>query len=110
MGMQPFRIALANLRIPQDREDSVALARQAVADAGAAAARIICFPECFVPGYRVAKPAPPADPAFLQAAWSTVAEAAAKADIAVVLGTERVLGQARLLTALVINSDGTLAG
>ena len=53
---------------------------------------------------------PPPDPAFLERAWSAVAAAAAKANLAVVLGTERVVDGALLITALVINRDGTIAG
>jgi predicted amidohydrolase len=109
--MNPFRIALANLRIPETPEDSVALAREAIAQAAGERAGILCFPECFVPGYRVSRrPALPLDPAFLERAWSTLAAAAERAGIAVVLGTERAADRARLLTALVINRDGTLAG
>jgi predicted amidohydrolase len=105
------RIALANLRFPASPEDSVVLARQAIAQASAEQAEIICFPECFVPGYRAAgKAVPPPDPVFLERAWSSVAAAAAEANVAVVLGTERVVDGALLATALVINPDGTFAG
>ena len=109
--MNPFRIALANLRFPATPEESVTLAEQAIAQASAERAGIICFPECFVPGYRAkGKPVLPPDPAFLERAWSTVAAAAAKANLAVVLGTERVVDHALLISALVINRDGTIAG
>jgi predicted amidohydrolase len=47
---------------------------------------------------------------FLERAWSAVAAAAAKASVAVVLGTERVVDGALLATALVIHRDGTIAG
>ena len=47
---------------------------------------------------------------FLERAWSAIAAAAAKATLAVVLGTERVVDGALLITALVINRDGTIAG
>jgi len=106
--MKPFRIALANLRAPSTPEESIALAQDAVIQAAEKNAEIICFPECFVPGYRI--PAPPVDPAFLERAWAAIAATAAKAGIGVVLGTERVSNGSRLLTALVINRDGTLAG
>jgi predicted amidohydrolase len=109
--MTPFRIALANLCIPATGDQSVALAERAVAEAGLARAGIICFPECFVPGYRYPdKPAAPPDPAFLDRAWSSIAAAARKANLAVILGTERVLEGALLATALVIRPDGTFAG
>jgi predicted amidohydrolase len=70
----------------------------------------VCFPECFVPGYRIGRTAPAADPVFLERAWSAIASAAAKADLAVVLGTERVVDAGLLITALVINREGTIAG
>ena len=64
-----------------------------------------------MPGYRVsARPARPIDAAFLERAWSSIAAAASKAGLAVVLGTERRTGDARLLTALVIDRDGAIAG
>ncbi len=47
---------------------------------------------------------------FLERAWSAIAAAAAKANLAVVLGTERVADEGLLATALVINPDGTIAG
>ncbi len=111
LGMNAFRIALANLRFPATPEESVTLAEQAIAQASIEGAGLICFPECFIPGYRtIRNPLPPPDPAFLERAWSAVATAAAKAGVAVVLGTERIMGRALLITALVINRDGTIAG
>ena len=108
--MSTFRIALANLRFPASPEESVTLAESAIAQASLEGARIICFPECFVPGYRVGKAVPPPNVRFLERAWSDVRAAAAKADIAVILGTERVVENGLLATALVIDRDGTAAG
>lgn len=109
--MSTVRIALANLRVPRTREESVDLATSAVADAGRRSANIICFPECFVPGYRwPGSAAPPPDPSFLERAWAGVANAARTARITVVLGTERLTGRGLQITACVINADGTIAG
>ena len=109
--MSTFRIALANLQYPSTPKESVVLAEQAIAQAAAERAGIVCFPECLVPGYRgLGKQVPPPDPAFLAHAWSTVARAAAAANLAVILGTERVVNDALLISALVINPDGTVAG
>jgi predicted amidohydrolase len=109
--MNTFRIALANIRFPATPEESVTLAEQAIAQASAECAGIICFPECFIPGYRgPRKKVPPPDPVFLDRAWAAVATAAAKANVAVVLGTERIVDGALLATALVIDRDGTIAG
>jgi predicted amidohydrolase len=104
------RIALANLRVPEGPDDSIALAERAVADAAAAGAAVVCFPECFVPGYRVGKALPPPDPAFLERAWAAIRAAAARSQVSVVLGTERAVEGARRLTALVVEPDGRAAG
>ncbi len=109
--MSRYRIALANLRFPSTREESIALAEGALAEASAAGAGLVAFPECFVPGYRAAgKGVLPPDPAFLERAWSTLAAACAKANVVAVIGTERVVDGALLATALVIAADGTTAG
>jgi predicted amidohydrolase len=74
-------------------------------------ARLICFPECYVPGYRAAgHPVPPPDRAFLEDAYGCVADAAAKAQMTVILGTERFDREFLRISALVIDPDGSLAG
>ena len=106
-----MRIALANLEFPESPAASVAAAEAAIAEAGRARADIVCFPECYVPGYRSAtRRLPPPDPLFLERAWSSVADAARKTGVSVILGTERVVGSALLASALVVNRDGTLDG
>ena len=68
--MTTVRIALANIPFPATPEESVVSAEQAIAHASAERADIICFPECFVPGYRgMGKYVPPPDPVFLERAW-----------------------------------------
>ena len=109
--MNTFRIALANIRFPATREESITLAEQAIGQASIECADLICFPECFIPGYRgMGKQVLPPDRAFLERAWSALATSAAKATLTVVLGTERLVDDALLATALVIDRDGTIAG
>ncbi|PTY00121.1 carbon-nitrogen hydrolase family protein [Opitutus sp. ER46] len=109
--MNRFRVALANARIPARPEESVSLAEQIVAEAGAAQAGLVCFPECYIPGYPYPnQPVAPADPAFLEAAWTRVGAAAARAQVGVILGTERVVDGDRRLTALVFDRDGSRLG
>lgn len=109
--MTTVRIALANLRFPSSPEESLTLVSEAVAEAARQSAAIVCFPECFVPGYRAPHTrVPPPDAAFLERAWAAVAAAARRARIAVILGTERVTPEGVGIAALVINSDGTIAG
>jgi predicted amidohydrolase len=109
--MTPYRMALANLRFPSSREESVALAEHAITEASAAGAGLVAFPECYVPGYRAPdKRIPAPDAAFLERAWSTLAAACAKAKVVAVVGTERVIDDRLRITALVIDADGVLAG
>jgi predicted amidohydrolase len=109
--MSTVRIALANVRSATTPDESVVLARAAIAQASAERALIVCFPECYVPGYRApGRTIPPPDAAFLERAWSAIAEAAAAAGVAVVLGTERLVDGVPRLTALVIDRDGAIVG
>ena len=109
--MSTVRIALANIPCPSSPEESVDLAQGAIAQAGAGRADIVCFPEAYVPGYRgLGNAPPPPDAAFLEHAWAAIAASAAKANVAVILGTERVVEGALRIAALVINRDGTIAG
>jgi predicted amidohydrolase len=109
--MAIVRIALANVRFPESPAESVALVRQAIAQAAAEGAEVVCFPECYVPGYRATgKPVPPVDTAFLEGAWSSIARAAGDANVAVVLGTERFVDGAPRIAVLIVNRDGTIAG
>ena len=109
--MGTVRIALANVRIATTPDESVALARAAIAQASAERALVVCFPECYVPGYRApGRTIPPPDAAFLERAWSAIAEAAAAAGVAVVLGTERLVDGVPRLTALVIDRAGAIVG
>ncbi len=106
-----FRIALANLRYPESPEASVVLVGKAIEEAAAHGARVVCFPECYVPGYRgLGRTPPPADAVFLERAWSAIGRVAAHAGITVILGTERLVDGKLHATALVIDADGTRVG
>ena len=105
------RVALANLRYPDSAEASVELAGRAIRDAASEQASVICFPECFVPGYRgLGRTPPPPDPVFLEQAWRSVAQTAAAAGVTVILGTERFVHGELRISALVIGADGSTAG
>lgn len=109
--MAIVRIALANIEYPAGPEDAITRAAQAVRDAGAAGAAIVCLPECYIPGYRSAQRAvPPVDAAYLERAWSTVAKAAGEAGVTVILGTERMVAGLPTISAVVINRTGGIDG
>jgi predicted amidohydrolase len=109
--MSTVRIALANIRVPATPDESVALAVSAVTEAAGRGAIVVCFPECFIPGYRwPGASMPPPDPVFLEQAWRVVANAARAARIAVILGTERITDRGLQITTCVIAPDGSIAG
>jgi predicted amidohydrolase len=104
-------IALANLAFPADGQDAVHKVCAAIAEAARSGAEILCFPECYLPGYRSPgrKIAPP-DAAFLEFAWRAIAVEAAAHRIVVILGTERYDAGRLLASALVIDQHGTMLG
>jgi predicted amidohydrolase len=105
------RIALANLRFPTTADQSVSLAIDGIAEAAKAGAQILCFPEEFVPGYRLGPHAvAPPDPEFLRHAVERISAAARYARLTVILGTERIVEGGLRITSLVLNPDGTTQG
>ncbi len=109
--MTTCRIALANLRYPASPDESIARVERAIANAASERADIVCFPECYVPGYRgLGHAPPPPDAAFLERAWAAIGAAAKRASVAVVLGTERLVDGGLAITAAVFDRDGALLG
>ena len=53
---------------------------------------------------------PPPNAAFLEGAWSAVADAAVRGQVMVILGTERLVAGNLVASSIVINQDGTTAG
>ncbi|HVV44647.1 MAG TPA: carbon-nitrogen hydrolase family protein, partial [Bryobacteraceae bacterium] len=89
----------------------VLLAENAIEEAARKRADILCFPECYVPGYRTpSREMEPPDNTFLQQAWTRLATAAGRRNLAVILGTERFDGEELRISALVIHRDGSIAG
>jgi predicted amidohydrolase len=104
-------IALANLPYPADLTDAVERARRAIADAGRAGAAVLCFPESYVPGYRgLGHAPPPFEQEATARAWQSIAWAARDAQVAVVLGTERMIPAGLVISTLVIDRDGSTLG
>ena len=105
------RIALANLRFPSTPDESIVLTLGAIKEAAGAGAQILCFPEEFVPGYRLGpQTVAPADPEFLERAWAEIAAVTAEAKIYVILGTERFVDGGLRITCMVLNPDGSIQG
>ena len=79
-GAQPrmiIRIALANIEIPSSPADSVERVLRALPEAAKAGARVVCFPEAYVPGYPWGERRPAnVDATFLDDAHAKIAKAA----------------------------------
>nr|HMQ22554.1 nitrilase-related carbon-nitrogen hydrolase [Planctomycetota bacterium] len=111
MLRETLRIACAQCALPASPAAALQNSIAAIDDAAARGARIVAFPEAYVPGYPwPGRPAPEVDAAFLEAAYQEVREAAKRASIAVVLGTERFVEGRRHLTALVVDAAGEVLG
>lgn len=108
--MATSRIALANTRSPSTPEESLEIVLETMVEASAGAAAIICFPECFVPGYRIGGTATKPDQDWLNYAWTMIDAKAAELRLGVILGTERIEEGGLLITARVTNPDGTFDG
>jgi predicted amidohydrolase len=106
-----YRIALANLPFPNSNHDSLERVIAAIHEAARNQAKIVCFPEAYLPGYRawndpVAQP----DAQWLENAWANVAEATKEAEITTVLATERIVDGDLRISVLVFDPDGSLQG
>lgn len=109
--MTTVRLALANLPFPISPEAAIVRAEAAIAEAGSARALVVCFPECYVPGYRApGRDMPPPDPVVLEGAWRRVAAAAKAARVHVALGTERLVDGGLRISTLVVDAGGQVAG
>jgi len=108
--MSTIRAALANVRFPVSRDESVEIVLSAMTLAAEGGAEIVCFPECIVPGYRIESDDVPPDQEWLEQAWATIDAKAKELNIWIILGTERVEEDGVRITARVTNSEGVLVG
>lgn len=104
--MAKVRIALANVRFPRSAEESLEIVLEAIEEAAAGDAAIVCFPESIIPGYRVGTDVEEPDQAWLEQAWCKVDAKAVDYKITAIVGTERVDGNDRFISARVSFADG----
>lgn len=106
-----MRIALAQVPHPGSFEEGLAAVRRGVAEAAAAGARLVCFPECCLNGMRGTEfPVEALTRQQHDIALAEVREKAAEHRIHVVLPTERPLDGACHNGAYVVQADGAVQG
>ncbi|HEX6943811.1 MAG TPA: carbon-nitrogen hydrolase family protein [Gemmatimonadaceae bacterium] len=104
-------IALASPRVASSLDDGLERAERLTAEASKQSARIVCFPEAYLPGLRGQD--------FKVIEWggaeerrtiAAIADMARRHHIAVIFGLERVTAAGRLISACVIDAGGTILG
>jgi predicted amidohydrolase len=106
-----IRIAVASTPLTAGLEEAVPAAIAAVAEAGRRGARIVCLPECAIPGHRCqARPVPDLAQGALDAAVGEVAAAARRAGVVTIVGGERATRAGREIVAVVLGADGARLG
>jgi predicted amidohydrolase len=104
-------IALASPRVASTLDDGLARIDRLLADASARGARIVCFPEAYLPGLRGQDfEIPPFDGAEQERALRAVAESARARRVAAILGTERLTPAGRQIASYVIDAGGRILG
>src|SRR6187551_883680 len=109
--MATIRIAVASTPLTSTLDAAVPAAMAAIEEAGRLGARIVCLPETGVPGHRVqATPVPDVSNEALAAALDEIAEAARRAGVTAIVGTERHVLDGREIVSVVIGADGERIG
>jgi predicted amidohydrolase len=109
--MSTIRIAVASTPLTATLEEAVPAAVVAVEEAGRLGARIVCLPETGIPGHRVqARRVPDITQDALDDALRTVADAARRAAVVAIVGTERCTPDGREIVSVVLDADGTTLG
>jgi len=92
-------------------DEAVPAAVAAVEEAGRLGARIVCLPETGLPGHRVqGRLVPDVERGALDEALQEVADAARRAGVVTIVGTERPTSAGREIVSVVFGSDGTRLG
>jgi predicted amidohydrolase len=110
--MSTIRIAVASTPLTATLAEAVPAAVAAVEEAGRLGAKIVCLPETGMPGHRMqARAVEEASQEALDAAVRVVAEAARRACVVTIAGTERPApGGKYEIVQVVIDADGTILG
>ncbi|CAN5680570.1 carbon-nitrogen hydrolase [soil metagenome] len=109
--MSTIRIAVASTPLTASLEEAVPAAVAAVEQAGRLDARIVGLPETGLPGHRSqARVVPELPKDALDDALREIAQAARRARVVTIVGTERPMPAGREILAVVFGADGTRLG
>jgi len=109
--MSTIRIAVASTPLTATLDEAVPAAVAAVEEAGRLGARIVCLPETGLPGHRgQARSVPDLPKDALDDALREVADAARRARVVTIVGTERPTPAGREILSVVLGADGTRLG
>jgi predicted amidohydrolase len=109
--MPKVRVAVASTPITATLADAVPAAIAAVEEAGRLGAAIVCLPETGLPGHRMQKRAVEgASQEALDAALREVGEAARRARVVTIVGTERPGPTGYQIVQVVLGADGAKLG
>lgn len=104
-------IALASPRVAASFDDGLQRVERLMSQAATRGARIVCFPEAYLPGLRGQDfEVWPFDATHEQRALRAVSQWAAKQRLATILGMERITSAGRQIAAFVIDARGVLQG
>jgi predicted amidohydrolase len=104
-------IALASPRVASSVDDGLHRIEQLLAEAAGRGARIVCFPEAYLPGLRgLDFHVPPFDREQQERALQAVSGWARGYGIAVVVGMERITAAGRQIVSAVFGADGEVQG
>lgn len=106
-----MRIALASPRVAATVADGLAATDRLLAAAAARGARVVCFPEAYLPGLRgLDFPVPPFDHADQERTVAAASELTRRHGVAAVLGMEWHTDLGRHIVAVVLDAAGRLVG
>lgn len=109
--MATIRIAVASTPLTATLGEAVPAAVAAVEEAGRLDARILCLPETGLPGHRdQARPVLDVPKDALDDALHEVAQAARRAGVVTIVGTERPTPAGREILSVVLGADGARLG
>lgn len=108
---QRIRIALATPRVATSLTHGLETIDRLSTEAAAHGARVVCFPEAYLPGLRGQDfPVLEFTRTEQDAVVAHVSSLAARLDIGIILGMERLVPTARQIAAWVFDRDGALLG